>query len=101
MLCAVDYIFNLLSAVNCLQPMNKFVFSFASRATRRLQIKPSGSGDENGVDPTTHAHNRDLMPLNGSVFVLQKRHRSIVRSLLFFVHVAYCFLLLSIVLETS
>ena len=35
-----------------------------------------------------------------SIFVLQKCHRSIVRSLLFFVHVAYCFLLLSIVLET-
>ena len=29
--------------------MKKFVFSVASRATGRLQIKPSGSGDENGV----------------------------------------------------
>ena len=48
MLCAVDYIFNLLCAFNCLQPMKKFVFSVASRATGRLQIKPSGSGDENG-----------------------------------------------------
>ena len=47
MLCAVDYIFNLLGAFNCLQPMKKFVFSVASRATGRLQIKPSGSGDEN------------------------------------------------------
>ena len=47
MLCAVDYIFNLLCAFNCLQPMKKFVFSVASRATGRLQIKPSGSGDEN------------------------------------------------------
>ena len=47
MLCAVDYIFNLLRAFNCLQPMKKFVFSVASRATGRLQIKPSGSGDEN------------------------------------------------------
>ena len=28
--------------------MKKFVFSVASRATGRLQIKPSGSGDENG-----------------------------------------------------
>ena len=27
--------------------MKKFVFSVASRATGRLQIKPSGSGDEN------------------------------------------------------
>ena len=27
--------------------MKKFVFSVASRATSRLQIKPSGSGDEN------------------------------------------------------
>ena len=48
MLCAVDYIFNLLCAFNCLQPMKKFVFSVASRATGSLQIKPSGSGDENG-----------------------------------------------------
>ena len=48
MLCAVDYIFNLLCTFNCLQPMKKFVFSVASRATGRLQIKPSGSGDENG-----------------------------------------------------
>ena len=47
MLCAVDYIFNLLGAFNCLQPMKKIVFSVASRATGRLQIKPSGSGDEN------------------------------------------------------
>ena len=47
MLCAVDYILNLLCAFNCLQPMKKFVFSVASRATGRLQIKPSGSGDEN------------------------------------------------------
>ena len=29
--------------------MKKFVFSVASRATGRLQIKPSGSGDENEV----------------------------------------------------
>ena len=49
MLCAVDYIFNLLCAFNCLQPMKKFVFSVTSRATGRLQIKPSGSGDENVV----------------------------------------------------
>ena len=49
MLCAVDYIFNLLCAFNCLQPMKKFAFSVASRATGRLQIKPSGSGDENVV----------------------------------------------------
>ena len=39
--------FNLLCAFNYLQPMKKFVFSVASRATGRLQIKPSGSGDEN------------------------------------------------------
>ena len=48
LLYAVDYIFNLLCAFICLQPMKKFVFSIASRATGRLQIKPSGSGDENG-----------------------------------------------------
>ena len=29
--------------------MKKFVFSIASRATGRWQIKPSGSGDENGL----------------------------------------------------
>ena len=29
--------------------MKKFVFSVASRATGRLQIKPSGSGDENAL----------------------------------------------------
>ena len=52
MLCAVDYIFNLLCAFNSLQPMKKFVFTVASRATGSLQIKPSGSGDENaqGMD---------------------------------------------------
>ena len=47
MSCAVDYIFNLLCAFNFLQPIKKFVFSVASRATGWLQIKPSGSGDEN------------------------------------------------------
>ena len=41
MLCAVDYIFNLLCAFNSLQLMKKFVFSVAFRATG------SGSGDEN------------------------------------------------------
>ena len=50
MLCAVDYIFILLRAFNSLQPMKKFVFSVASRATGRLQIKPSGSGDENELN---------------------------------------------------
>ena len=48
MLCAVDNILNLFCAFNFLQPMKKFVFSVASRATERLQIKPSGSGDESG-----------------------------------------------------
>ena len=51
MLCAVYYIFNLICAFNCLQSMEKFVFSDASRATGRLQIKPSGSGDENAIWP--------------------------------------------------
>ena len=46
----VDYNLNLLSAFNFLQPMKKFVFSIASRATDRLQIKPSGSGDENACN---------------------------------------------------
>ena len=54
MLCAADYIFNLLWAFNCLQPMKKFVFSVASRATGRLQIKLSGSGDEDGRELTTN-----------------------------------------------
>ena len=42
-------IFNLLCAVNCQQPMKKFIFSVTSRATGRLQIKPSSSGDENDL----------------------------------------------------
>ena len=49
MLCPVDYIFNLLCAFNSLQPMKKFVFSVASRATGSLQIKLSGCDDENGL----------------------------------------------------
>ena len=58
MLCAVDYIFNLLCAFNCLQPMKKFVFSVASRTTGSSQIKPSGSEDENDQPtawPVPHA----------------------------------------------
>ena len=42
-------------------------------------------------------------PLSSEYFrvtEISQIHRSIVRSLLFFVHVAYCILLLSIVLET-
>ena len=46
------YFFNLLYAFNCLQPMKKFAFSVASRATCRLQIKPRDSGDENAVFPS-------------------------------------------------
>ena len=63
MLCAVDYIFNLLCAFNCLQPMKKFVFSVASRATGRLQIKPSGSGDENVM-----RRNKNVVVEGGTVF---------------------------------
>ena len=33
--------------------MKKFVFSVAFRATGSLQIKPSGSGDENVQDVTS------------------------------------------------
>ena len=54
MLCAVDYIFNLLCAFNSLRPMKKFVFSVVSRATGSLQIKPRGFGDENGGTSTDH-----------------------------------------------
>ena len=49
MLCAVDYIFNFICAFNWLQTMKKIVFSIASRATGRLQIKPNVSGDENDI----------------------------------------------------
>ena len=49
MLYAVNYIFGLLCAFNSLKPMKKIVFSVASRGTGSLQIKPNGSGDENGV----------------------------------------------------
>ena len=67
MLCAVDYIFNLLCAFNCLQPMKKFVFSVASRATGRLQIKPSGSGDENENDHACEiAHLKSTLNLNSN-----------------------------------
>ena len=51
-MCSRLYFFNLLCAFNCLQPMKKFVFSVASRAIGRLQIKPSCSGDENAVFPS-------------------------------------------------
>ena len=50
MLSALDHIFNLLCVFNSVQPMKKFVFSVASRATGSLQIMPSGSGDENVFD---------------------------------------------------
>ena len=48
--------------------MKKFVFSVASRATGRLQIKPSGSGDENEQSYSeetngAHAHYREPVPL--------------------------------------
>ena len=44
--CAVDYIFNLPCAFNCLQPMKKFVFSVASRA--------AGGGGGGGGEATSH-----------------------------------------------
>ena len=47
MLCAVDYIFNLLQAFSSLNPMKDIVFSVAS-ITGSLHITPGGSGDENG-----------------------------------------------------
>ena len=60
MLRAVDYIFNLLCAFNCLEPMKKFVFSVASRTTGSLQIlKPSGSRDENGRNVKTSSSERE------------------------------------------
>ena len=49
MLSVVDYTLNLLCAFNSLQPMKKFVFAVASRATGSLKIKPSVSGNENGL----------------------------------------------------
>ena len=49
MLCAVDYTFNFLCPFNSPQPMKEFVFAVASRATGSLQIKPSVSGNENGL----------------------------------------------------
>ena len=37
--------------------MKKIVFSVASRATGRLQIKPSGSGDENALKLSNFSFN--------------------------------------------
>ena len=42
------------------QPMKQFVFSVASRATGRLQIKPSGSGDENESSPFSFPGNETI-----------------------------------------
>ena len=39
----------MLCTFNSLQPMKEFIFSIASRATGQLQIKPSGSWDENAM----------------------------------------------------
>ena len=39
--------------------MKKFVFSVASWATGRLQIKPSGSGDENARDAKEMRNTQD------------------------------------------
>ena len=61
MLCVVNYIFNLLCSFNCLQPMKKIVFSVASRATGRLQIKPSGSGDENVAEHDDYHPNKNIL----------------------------------------
>ena len=75
MLCSVDYIFNLLCAFNFLQPMKNFIFSLASRATGRLQIKPSGSGDENeqGAKRTkTMPSEMGIPTLTSDVFLNQK-----------------------------
>ena len=81
MLCAVDYIFNLLCAFNCLQPMKKFMFSVASRATGRLQIKPSGSGDENArpLDCARLAHAPTSSP-GSSRFPICTFHGAFIRA---------------------
>ena len=69
MLCAVDYIFNLLCAFNSLQPMKKFVFSVASRATGSLQIKLTGSGDENELPSIKEEEAKNLYIFYISHFV--------------------------------
>ena len=60
MLCAVDYTLNLLCAFNSLQPMKKFVFAVASRATGSLKIKPSVSGNENGLPSIKEEEGKNL-----------------------------------------
>ena len=50
--------------------MKKIVFSVASRATGRLQIKPSGSGDEN-AQPQDYAgkmNSHELLIMRSSMF---------------------------------
>ena len=42
----------------------KIVFSFASRPTGRLQIKPSGSGDENGNNLVIRSQSSQSKTLN-------------------------------------
>ena len=60
MLCAVDYTLNLLCAFNSLQPMKKFVFAVAQRAIGSLQIKPSVSGNENGLPSIQEEEGKNL-----------------------------------------
>ena len=60
--------------------MKKFVFSVASRATGRLQIKPSGSGDENvryvqyrKWSPTANDPETANDPQNGPQMILDRK----------------------------
>ena len=73
MLCAVDYTLNLLCAFNSLQPMKKFVFAVASRATGSLQIKPSVSGNENGLPSIQEEEGKNLYMFYISHFVALTR----------------------------
>ena len=57
--------------------MKKFVFSVASRATGRLQIKPSGSGDENGLF-FSHTFQSDQSLPRALGFILCAACRSVV-----------------------
>ena len=57
--------------------MKKIVFSVASRATGRLQIKPSGSGDENDHGGSEEHRGRLVTGRSQESLEIEKLSRSI------------------------
>ena len=54
--------------------MKKFVFSVASKAIGRLQIKPSGSGDENVWDLVSFAKGFSKHPCILAIFKVDSEY---------------------------